>query len=347
MIHRLVANALDAIFSKGDAIAIDMPMTVNAVIIYLAIILAGCVVVSVADSFAVKEIATRWRVSKAKGIFTQYFILRGGRKFPLYRSNNYTPIYQPVEAVTDILLSSGTTGEPKAIPWTQLSPIRGAADSWAHIDVQAGDDAGVTILGTVPSLVKSWRSTQCLKGLDWTRIKSFASIGEVSNIDDDLWLSSRSYYKPIIECCGSTELASCYIQGTASIWSHSTASLTTGFVIVDEHGIPYPDDQACVGEVGLFPIYMGATDELLNADHEKVYLNGMPMYKGMHLRRHGDIIKRTIGGYLVVLGRTNDTMNLGGIKVSSIEIEHVCDRADESILETAAVSVALVYGGLE
>ncbi|XP_059429512.1 probable CoA ligase CCL12 isoform X1 [Corylus avellana] len=434
----LVASALDAIFSKGDAIAIDMPMTVNAVIIYLAIILAGCVVVSIADSFAAKEIATRLRVSKAKGIFTQDFILRGGRKFPLYsrvveaaplkaivlpvignevgiqlreqdlswkvflssanrhpRSNNYTPIYQPVEAVTNILFSSGTTGEPKAIPWTQLSPIRGAADSWAHIDVQAGDvfcwptnlgwvmgpasiyscflsgatlalyhgsplgrgfgkfvqDAGVTILGTVPSLVKAWRSTQCLKGLDWTRIKSFASTGEVSNIDDDLWLSSRAYYKPIIECCGGTELASCYIQGSPLqpqvFGAFSTASLTTGFVILDEHGIPYPDDQACVGEVGLFPVYMGATDRLLNADHEKVYFEGMPMYRGMRLRRHGDIIKRTVGGYLIVQGRADDTMNLGGIKISSIEIERVCDCADESISETAAVSVAPVYGGPE
>jgi hypothetical protein len=36
-----------------------------------------------------------------------------------------------------------------------------------------------------------------------------------------------------------------------------------------------------VGEVGLFPIYMGATDRLHNADHEKVYFKGMPMYKGM------------------------------------------------------------------
>ncbi|MBA0817130.1 hypothetical protein Gohar_001717, partial [Gossypium harknessii] len=69
----LVANALDRTFTKGDAIAIDMPMTVNAVIIYLAIVLAGCVVVSIADSFAAKEIATRLRVSKAKAIFTQVF----------------------------------------------------------------------------------------------------------------------------------------------------------------------------------------------------------------------------------------------------------------------------------
>jgi acyl-coenzyme A synthetase/AMP-(fatty) acid ligase len=35
------------------------------------------------------------------------------------------------------------------------------------------------------------------------------------------------------------------------------------------------------------------------------------------------------------------------MQISSIEIERVCDRADESILETAAVSVAPVYGGPE
>ena len=74
---RLVANALDAAFTKGDAIAIDMPMTVNAVVIYLAIVLAGFVVVSIADSFAAKEIASRLRISNAKAIFTQvpFFLL--------------------------------------------------------------------------------------------------------------------------------------------------------------------------------------------------------------------------------------------------------------------------------
>lgn len=433
-----VANALGAMFSKGDAIAIDMPMTVDAVIIYLAIIFAGFVVVSIADSFAAKEIATRLRVSKAKVIFTQDLIVRGGRRFPLYsrvveaapdkvivipatgkdvkvtlrkqdlswedflssvrhlpRSYPCPPFYQPIDSVTNILFSSGTTGDPKAIPWTQLSPIRCAADSWAHIDVQAGDilcwptnlgwvmgpillyscfltgatlalyhgsplyhgfgkfiqDAGVTILGTVPSLVKAWKSTRSMDGLDWTKIKSFGSTGEASNVDDDLWLSSRAYYRPIIECCGGTELASSYIQGNLlqpqAFGAFSSASMTTGFVILDEEGSPYPDEQACVGEVGLFPLYMGATNRLLNADHEEVYFNGMPMHKGMRLRRHGDIIKRTVGGYFSVQGRADDTMNLGGIKTSSVEIERVCDQADESILETAAVSAAPASGGPE
>lgn len=71
----MVANALDNMFSKGDAIAIDMPMTVTAVVIYLAIVLAGFVVVSIADSFAAKEIAARLRVPNAKAIFTQVFFV--------------------------------------------------------------------------------------------------------------------------------------------------------------------------------------------------------------------------------------------------------------------------------
>ncbi|XP_073050563.1 LOW QUALITY PROTEIN: probable CoA ligase CCL12 [Primulina eburnea] len=432
----LVANALDATFSKGDAIAIDMPMTATAVIIYLAIVLAGFVVVSIADSFAPKEIATRLRVSKANVIFTQDFIIRGRRRFPLYSRvveafpdrvvvipatgkevavqlrdqdsswiaflssdfnlpRSYQPVYLPIDSVTNILFSSGTTGDPKAIPWTQLSSIRCAADSWAHCDVQAGDvfcwptnlgwvmgpillyscflagatlalyhgspmgygfgkfiqDAGVTILGTVPSMVKTWKSTNCMEDLDWTKIKLFCSTGEASSIDDDLWLSSKAFYNPIIECCGGTELSSSYIVGNLlqpqAFGAFSSASMGTGFVILSESGLPYPHDHPCVGEVALFPIYMGATDRLLNADHEEVYFKGMPKYKGMQLRRHGDVIKRTIGGYLVVQGRADDTMNLGGIKTSSVEIERVCNRADESILETAAISFAPENGGPE
>lgn len=58
-------------YVRGSAVAIDMPMTVTAVIIYLAIVLAGYVVVSIADSFASHEISSRLKISNAKAIFTQ------------------------------------------------------------------------------------------------------------------------------------------------------------------------------------------------------------------------------------------------------------------------------------
>lgn len=45
---------------------------------------SGCVVVSIADSFAPTEVATRLKISNAKGVFTQDFIKRSGKKLPLY-----------------------------------------------------------------------------------------------------------------------------------------------------------------------------------------------------------------------------------------------------------------------
>mmetsp|Transcript_9824 Transcript_9824/g.29561 ORF Transcript_9824/g.29561 Transcript_9824/m.29561 type:complete len:287 (-) Transcript_9824:1375-2235(-) len=67
-----VAEALRARdLSPGDAVAIDMPMTVESVVIYLGIILAGCAACTVADSFAPPEIAARLRIAACKLVFTQ------------------------------------------------------------------------------------------------------------------------------------------------------------------------------------------------------------------------------------------------------------------------------------
>lgn len=75
------------------------------------------------------------------------------------------------------------------------------------------------------------------------RFRVLGTTGESSNVDDNLWISSKVGYKPIIECCGGTELASAYIQGILlqpqAFGAFSTPSLTTGFVIVDEKGVPY------------------------------------------------------------------------------------------------------------
>lgn len=51
--------------------AIYMPMSVESVIAYLGIILAGCVAVTIADSFAPREIAARLRIARCEAIFTQ------------------------------------------------------------------------------------------------------------------------------------------------------------------------------------------------------------------------------------------------------------------------------------
>ena len=57
-------------------------------------------------------------------------------------------------------------------------------------------------------------------------------------------------------------------------------------------------------------------------------------------------MQRLPGGYYRAHGRADDTMNLGGIKVSSAEIESVLNSV-EGIHETGAVSFVPEHGGLE
>ena len=65
----------------GTSIAVYLPMTTVAVCIYLGIVLAGCVVVSIADSFATPEVKTRLRIADTKLIFTQVLNTRFKLRF--------------------------------------------------------------------------------------------------------------------------------------------------------------------------------------------------------------------------------------------------------------------------
>lgn len=413
--------------AAGDAVAIDMPMTVESVVIYLAIVSMGAVAVSIADSFAAGEIATRLRIAGAKAIFTQDVIERGERRLPLYErvceagapraivvaSGDTLAVSLRVgdlaydklladgfahegasfeaceaDAPTNILFSSGTTGDPKAIVWTHVTPIKAATDGWAHHDIREGDvvawptnlgwmmgpwliyasllngaalalyeqspldrgfvelvrDAGVTMLGVVPSLVRAWRQSGVTDGVDLSKIRCFSSTGEASKPEDMLWLMSRAGYKPVVEYCGGTEIGGGYICGSCvqpqAPSAFSTPAVGSAFVILDEEGHPAEE-----GELALLPPMLGSSDRLLNRDHHDVYFAGMPRGpNGEVLRRHGDHVGHLGGGYYRALGRVDDTMNLGGIKTSSADIERQL-AAVPGVTETAAIAASPEGGG--
>lgn len=419
-----VASGLIALgLVPGDAVAVDMPMTPESVAIYLGIVRAGLAAVSIADSFAPEEIATRLRISGAKLVFTQDVIARAGKTLPLYEKvvaagaercvvvpcgealavelrdsdtafadmlGGPTPGFHHTEpdATINILFSSGTTGDPKAIPWTHTTPIKCAMDGHMHLDIREGDTVcwptnlgwmmgpwlifaslinkatialydgapagpgfakfieacGVTMLGVVPSMVKNWRATDALQDADWSMVRCFASTGECSNADDYFWLSSRAGYRPVIEYCGGTEIGGGYLTGSLmqpqAPSTFSTPALGIDIVLLDEEGRP-----ADTGEVYLKGASIGLSTALLNRDHDATYFAGCPAAEdGTPLRRHGDRLTRLANGYYRADGRADDTMNLGGIKVSSAEIERVANQAP-GVKETAAIAIAPPGGG--
>ena len=156
--------------APGDAVGLVMPMTPHSVATYLGVIAAGGVVVSVADSFSAEEIALRLRLGGVKRVFTQDFVEWGDKRLPLYKKvvaaaaavgatvvvasatgerkptalrpgdahfesflasdERLTSVTRDPQDAINVLFSSGTTGEPKAIPWT--TPRRSSARADAH-----------------------------------------------------------------------------------------------------------------------------------------------------------------------------------------------------------------------
>jgi acetyl-CoA synthetase len=111
------------------------------------------------------------------------------------------------------------------------------------------------------------------------------------------------------------------------------------FHVLDEEGM-----ETNQGEVFVSGMSLGLSVELLNQDHHTVYFEDAPITGNRKLRRHGDEIEITKSGLYRAHGRIDDTMNLGGIKVSSIELERTLNVL-EGIAETAAIAVSDHSGG--
>jgi acetyl-CoA synthetase len=425
--NQVSRSIVQAGWRPGDRLAVVLPMTAWSVPLYLGIVQAGCAVVSIADSFAPEEIANRIRIADAKAVFTYDRLVRAGKSLPLYervcQATDRPVVALPVEgdrlqadlrkgdqawsdflvsgepvvsfepesadaqACINVLFSSGTTGDPKAIVWNHLTGIKCAVDGFLHQDLRPGhvavwptnlgwmmgpwlifatlinrgtiglyedaplgtefgrfvQDAHVRMLGVVPTIVKAWRACRCMEGLDWSRIHVFSSTGESSHPEDMFYLSSLAGMRPIIEYCGGTEIGGGYITSTvvqpnyAGAFNSPAAGLD--FVILDDQHRPADE-----GELFLIPPSVGLSNQLLNRNHHETYFAGTPSTAEYPvLRRHGDHFRRIAPGVYAAGGRVDDTMNLGGIKISSAEIERVCNRVD-GIKETAAVALADGHG---
>ena len=413
-----------------DRIVLYMPLGMEAVVAYLGILQAGMVAVLVADSFTANELKSRTDIAQAKAVITVDQYPYNGKPLNVYekvkaagappcvvvntsdtttlRTEDHRwedflgetkadmHIAEPYD-ITGILFSSGTTREPKAIPWTHLTPIKCAADAYFHHDVHPEDVVTwttgmgwmmgpwtifaalmnratlalftgsaataafgqfvernqVSVLGTIPSLVRVWRNSRIMEGYDWG-VRVFSSTGEPSNAEDYLYLMWLNRFKaPVIEYCGGTEIGGGYITGAtvqpASPATFTTPALGMELLFRNEEDSALRAEQD--GEVFIVPPSIGLSQTLLNHEHHEEYYQDTPTTTdGRTLRKHGDnyhIVARV--GETVFYksqGRADDAMNLGGIKVSAVEIEKLLDQ-HPAITETAAVAVAPPEGGPE
>lgn len=422
-------------FTVEDRIILYIPFSIEAIASYLALIYIGAEPVLVADSFSAAELKKRIDIIHAKAVITTDYYWYADKKINVLTKvleanpekiilqtaeitdatsirNNaadvllsdllkstapaVTPHYHSSRNTISILFSSGTTKEPKALPWKATTPIKCAADGKLLQDIHEGDvvtwtsgmgwmmapwlifasllnkasiaiysgayskkefidftiQTKVTVLGTIPSVVKSWRAQNLEKIANWN-IRVFSSTGEPSDMDDYLYLLFMNDFKaPIIEYCGGTEIGGGYISSVVvlpnALSYFNTAAPGSQFILVNENKEVIPNSGA--GEVFIIPPAIGLSQQLLNKNHHEEYYTELPEIKDYPtLRKHGDgfyVQQLDDTSYYKSIGRTDDSMNLGGIKISSIELETVVNKHPE-VFESAAIASQDKNGGPE
>lgn len=422
-------------FTVHDRIILYLPFSIEAIAFYLACIYIGAEPVLVSDSFSAQELQKRIAIIEAKAVVTTDSYWYADKKIAvlpkvieanpaqiiLYtaeitdartiRNSNadmllsalsdtaaatYAPCYHTSSDTISILFSSGTTKEPKALPWKATTPIKCGVDGRLLQDIHDGDvvtwtsgmgwmmapwlifatllnkasiavysgayskkefldftvQTHVTILGTIPSVVKSWRA-QAFEPVENWKVRIFSSTGEPSDADDYLYLMYLNHFKaPVIEYCGGTEIGGGYISSVVerpvALSAFNTAAPGSAFILLDENKQVVSD--AGSGEVFLIPPAIGLSQEILNKDHAEEYYSNVPEIAGYpQLRKHGDGFYKTTAdslSYYRSVGRTDDSMNLGGIKVSAVEIETIVNTHG-NVIESAAVALQTATGGPE
>lgn len=194
------------------------------------------------------------------------------------------------------------------------------------------DKLGITVFGTSPKFLSSCRKesivpadTHSLETLN-TILSTGSPLSEddfkwvYKNVKGDVQLSSIS---------GGTDIISCFMLGnpTLPVYSEEIQSRGLGMKVeawseeanslIEEKG-----ELICKAPFPSMPIYFWN-----DTDDEKYHDAYFDYFPGVW--RHGDFIRITERGGVVVYGRSDATLNPGGVRIGTSEIYRVVESMDE------------------
>jgi acetoacetyl-CoA synthetase len=196
------------------------------------------------------------------------------------------------------------------------------------------EEAGVTMFGTSAAYISA-----CMKagvepgrGRDLSRLKAVGSTGSplapegfdwiYGHLGSDAWLFSTS---------GGTDLCTAFVGGvpTLPVYRGELQARALGAAVEswDEEGNPHTEE---VGELVItepmpsMPLYLWGDED--GSRYRESYFE---MYPGVW--RHGDWIEITDRGTAIIHGRSDSTINRGGIRIGTAEIYRAVLESDDIV----------------
>ena len=146
----------------------------------------------------------------------------------------------------------------------------------------------------------------------------------------------RGEYKLEHKKRGGTDIVACFMLGVPTLPVYAgqiqRPGLGVDLRVLDEAGddvIGTPGELVCAQPLPSMPLYF-----LGDADFSRYEDAYFGVYEG--LWRHGDLVERTREGGIVVYGRSDATLNPGGVRIGTAEIYRPLERLPE-VVEAVAV----------
>jgi len=196
------------------------------------------------------------------------------------------------------------------------------------------EEEQITIFGTSPKYLSSIEKSGLIPKdkCDLSKLKTILSTGSplseenfkwvYKNVKSDLQLSSIS---------GGTDIISCFMLGCPilPVYLGEIQCIGLGMKVeaYDENGecvIDKKGELVCTEPFPSSPIYFW--NDFENEKYMKAYFDRFP--DAWH---HGDFIKITKNGGVFVYGRSDATLNPGGVRIGTAEIYRIVESLDEVI----------------
>jgi acetyl-CoA synthetase len=198
----------------------------------------------------------------------------------------------------------------------------------------------ITTLGVSPTLIRALipHGEAPFRRHDLSSLRFFASTGEPWNPDPWMWLFEKvgARQRPVINYSGGTEISGGILGGNPLLplkpCAFSAPCPGIAADVLDEEGRPVRNQ---VGELVIKAPWIGMTRGFWNDPqrYEDTYWSRFP---GIWV--HGDFAAIDSDGLWYILGRSDDTIKVGGKRLGPAEVESVVVNHPK-VVEAAAIGV--------
>jgi acetoacetyl-CoA synthetase len=197
---------------------------------------------------------------------------------------------------------------------------------------QMAQDEKITVFGTSAGYIEALKNAgvKPKERFDLTPLKSVLSTG--SPLSDENFEFVYDHIKPDLQLAsisGGSDLNGCFALGNpmGPVYTGELQCRGLGMAVYayDDNGQPVVDQQAelvCTAPFPSMPIYFWGDED--GSKYHSAYFDQFP-----GIWTHGDFIKVTPRGGVIMFGRSDATLNPGGVRIGTAEIYRRLDAMPE------------------